>query len=994
MVIGMTENSSVTNELEVQGMDWHRLHAEGADRKHEVDTSKEALLNILNRYEVVSGGTDTADDSGLARCVTIDPNVLELVRAILPKDQGGSKQDDGLFSCCNAASPEYQTFLARLKQRLQDQMRREKCGQWTPPAHDRMFASRGGWAPYLIKLYQMVAAVIDSPPAGCVTTAEVVDSKTPREGVAAGKAEDKEEQEEEASTAAGDSDPVSSDTATLDSANIAELDSTRLTRVTTSSSRATSSGAAAGSAATGSRAVVGSGAGGGSGEPLIFHNLYEAQSLWTAMHALQQPPTEEFVCAKEIVREGRMGSSTPRGKKSSNSKKGKAAAAATAAAVLPARSATTRIVVALQTGAWKAVDENEEQSIQIPVSYDEASNRLVVMMDLDYLSFCLSAYGRYDAYMWALLACAFEPYCSSSGATSIVKDSPSLVAALPGILLGSFQMCRRRAGHALRVFRDATHTCRVSEERFGWYLTLLTSGGGDAIADTLKDIDTDLWHAQFCKDDIHSRKRLEQLLVALLGHPDASVRSEAAAQLNGFYDAHDWQRKVPFLPVISHVGMPFCLEFVIVDTADPVTLPQGPEGVYVVLSAPSWNDSVPHEVFTYHKPVWTPLSSSGGNRGAGGGAGADAAADTEGPVKRSIGGGSSRLEVHTSSKSADLFRSMGQRYAGPRQMSNARNPDPNSLAAATHKWVGKLYFGNLPRCGYFDWRVVRAEETTGTWETLQVTLSQMARCSSSSLLTSSHADLEGLSPGGRHNLAAGQDIYNDATRSYPLQGRVIVQKRGLESEQIHEVFVDQHGAKWDSSTGQLANRGNFATVAASLEKLGASGITSVYLLGALARDNGGVLYTNRGEVLFERPDASPFAVTCRASPNAMLGGPRGFSELMREAHRNDMSVLVDCPARVASARPHRKYAQHFLRYADCDGKLKVLYGTEGRGVEFEDSCLLNYRSVATWDMLVEDVKKWALVHQADGVRLDNAESWPPVLRSDSKELGRRDCDHL
>eukprot|EP00918_Siedleckia_nematoides_P032279 GHVU01069866.1.p2 GENE.GHVU01069866.1~~GHVU01069866.1.p2 ORF type:complete len:124 (-),score=35.74 GHVU01069866.1:394-765(-) len=73
------------------------------------------------------------------------------------------------------------------------------------------------------------------------------------------------------------------------------------------------------------------------------------------------------------------------------------------------------------------------------------------------------------------------------------------------------------------------------------------------------------------------------------------------------------------------------------------------------------------------------------------------------------------------------------------------------------------------------------------------------------------------------------------------------------TRQIHEVFVDQHGAKWDSSTGQLANRGNFATVAASLEKLGASGITSVYLLGALARDNGGVLYTNRGEVLFERP---------------------------------------------------------------------------------------------------------------------------------------------
>ena len=61
------------------------------------------------------------------------------------------------------------------------------------------------------------------------------------------------------------------------------------------------------------------------------------------------------------------------------------------------------------------------------------------------------------------------------------------------------------------------------------------------------------------------------------------------------------------------------------------------------------------------------------------------------------------------------------------------------------------------------------------------------------------------------------------------------------------------------------------------------GIGCVYLMGALERDNG--MQEQSGRITFSRPKASPFAVTCRKTPNNMLGGTRGFRELMTEAKR-------------------------------------------------------------------------------------------------------------
>ena len=43
----------------------------------------------------------------------------------------------------------------------------------------------------------------------------------------------------------------------------------------------------------------------------------------------------------------------------------------------------------------------------------------------------------------------------------------------------------------------------------------------------------------------------------------------------------------------------------------------------------------------------------------------------------------------------------------------------------------------------------------------------------------------------------------------------------------------------------------------------------------------------------------------------MLGGQRGFRDLMNEAKKNNISIILDSLARVSSSRPSRKYRDKF-----------------------------------------------------------------------------------
>lgn len=68
-----------------------------------------------------------------------------------------------------------------------------------------------------------------------------------------------------------------------------------------------------------------------------------------------------------------------------------------------------------------------------------------------------------------------------------------------------------------------------------------------------------------------------------------------------------------------------------------------------------------------------------------------------------------------------------------------------------------------------------------------------------------------------------------------------------------------------------------------------------------------------------------------------------------------MKIIVDCLARVSSSRMHKKYRDLINYGLDDSGKKKIMYGTDGRAVNYEDTALLNYRKKEAWDMLLREV---------------------------------------
>ena len=142
----------------------------------------------------------------------------------------------------------------------------------------------------------------------------------------------------------------------------------------------------------------------------------------------------------------------------------------------------------------------------------------------------------------------------------------------------------------------------------------------------------------------------------------------------------------------------------------------------------------------------------------------------------------------------------------------------------------------------------------------------------------------------------------------------------------------------------LKSRGNFDEVRKALPSYRARGINSIYLMGALERDNCPKFDRYKEEVDFLKKDASPLSATSRAHANSMLGGEKKFKALVDEAKRQGVRVLVDC-----------KYRTLMLSTLDEEGKRTVCYGTDGRAVSYEDSAMLNYRKIETWNMHVLDV---------------------------------------
>lgn len=113
---------------------------------------------------------------------------------------------------------------------------------------------------------------------------------------------------------------------------------------------------------------------------------------------------------------------------------------------------------------------------------------------------------------------------------------------------------------------------------------------------------------------------------------------------------------------------------------------------------------------------------------------------------------------------------------------------------------------------------------------------------------------------------------------------------------------------------------------------------------------------------------------------------------MKQAQQSKMKVIIDCLSRISSSRNHRKYRDLMLHYLDEEGKKRICYGTDGQSMNYEDTALLNYRKVESWDLLISEVLNFSKTYGINGIHLDNGQAWPQYMEVDLEELMRLDVD--
>ncbi len=226
------------------------------------------------------------------------------------------------------------------------------------------------------------------------------------------------------------------------------------------------------------------------------------------------------------------------------------------------------------------------------------------------------------------------------------------------------------------------------------------------------------------------------------------------------------------------------------------------------------------------------------------------------------------------------------------------------------------------------------------------------------------------------------------------KGRFIVIDNSIKNCIVHEVFADLTNAEIDKENCKIIRRGSFQDIEKKLDDFNQRYVNCLYLMGALERDNQICFDSeDKSEIIdIQNPEASPMAVTCRASVSSLLGGEIAFISLIKKAKKFSMKIIIDSLTRISSSRPHRKYRNILLHTLDSKGKVNFCYGTDGHSVNYDDSALLNYRKLESWDLLVEDICAIAHKYNVDGVHLDNCQSWPQIFDINHDEMFRLDPD--
>jgi glycogen synthase len=248
----------------------------------------------------------------------------------------------------------------------------------------------------------------------------------------------------------------------------------------------------------------------------------------------------------------------------------------------------------------------------------------------------------------------------------------------------------------------------------------------------------------------------------------------------------------------------------------------------------------------------------------------------------------------------------------------------------------------FPRCGHYDYVVFEKRGAKGNW-------------------------LHGQGTSGRVN--------------------VIPDVRG---EIILEIFPDIHGhtkVYWMDGSGhpglvynehgEVIRLGRFSDITAHLDDLKKRySLTALYLLGVQRRGN------NREDWAPEATSPSPFSPMSLVEIEPSLGGDEEFRELVSEAHRRGIRIIVDIIPhlnRRSQVLPDSMVVQCY----DGDGKLVLRASTDGRFGSWNDGRLYNYRMFEVWEWLAGSVNDLIDRFDIDGIRFDSAHAVPIMMKKNN-----------
>lgn len=229
-------------------------------------------------------------------------------------------------------------------------------------------------------------------------------------------------------------------------------------------------------------------------------------------------------------------------------------------------------------------------------------------------------------------------------------------------------------------------------------------------------------------------------------------------------------------------------------------------------------------------------------------------------------------------------------------------------------------------------------------------------------------------------------------RENKTSGRINVMPN-IKGEIILEVFVDIFGhtkVYWGdkeghpglvyNENGEVIRLGQLSDLAKHLPDLKDKyNISSLYLLGVQKRGE------NKEDWAVGASSASPFSPVSLTEIEPAIGGEDQFKILVKQAHKYDIKVIVDCIPHLN--RQSKELSDENVVFCyDSSGNLTARASTDGRYGTWNDGKLLNYRRFEVWEWMRKSIETLIEKYDIDGIRFDSAHAVPIMMKKNNYQF--------